>query len=484
MKLLFLSCLSIMLFFSCASTPEKKTDSGINSELDSPVAISDETPSSEEDKAETDNPPETGQGAFSDIPIKDTRMEPTVEIAALPELWAIIDEKPILPPDPSDDEIPLFEPAVIWPILEPPPAPSMEPVFAEIEEQPILKSELQKSPEEAQEEVPQEEEPETVLSAVETETAETEDSGAVEREPVPLPVTPIPEPPARTIPTPIEPPLEFSRKVRATVGQLVEIPFTGSGWVYLGELGSRKGLPYDSRRLDKEGQTFIFRAETPGDFSLKFFKQDFIKDLILNDHVQVTIGEAPLSSSVGGFTIPIDRGRIIALPRWPAKDDSQPIATVVSEKSTEVPSETTTDAVTATKAAMPQTASASSTTLNQEFSQGDEGISAVGPAKLLSQGSAKILPEDYLKLARTEYDRDAFQSALDALNFFTELYPGGSDEAWWLYGCVYEATGPLRDIKSALAYYKRLINEYPHSSRYGDAQKRIAYLERYYFNLR
>lgn len=468
MKRLFLSCLSIILFFSCASVPEKKTDSEISSEDDSPVLISNENPSPEVDVGETDNPPEAKQEDVTAIPIQDDGIEPAVEIAALPELLTTIDEKPILPPDQADDEIPLFEPAVIWPKVEPAPPPPVEPLITETEEKLFLESDLQESSEELRDEEPQEE-PETVQVVEEKEVVESEDSVDVEREPIPLPVTPVPDPPARAIPAPIESPLEYSRQVRATVGQLVEVPFVGSGWVYLGELGSRKGLPYDSRRLDKEGQTFVFRAEAPGVFSLKFFKQDFIKDLILNDHVQVTIGEAPLSSSVGGFSIPTDRGRVVALPRWPAKDDSDSIETVPTEPV--VPQTTSTASVASTKPA-------------QDFSQSDEGISPVGPAKLLSQSTAQTLPEDYLKFAKTEYDRGVFQSALDALNSFTEVYPGGSDEAWWLYGCVYEATGPLRDIKSALAYYKRLINEYPHSSRYGDAQKRVAYLERYYINLR
>ncbi|GAB1482982.1 hypothetical protein MASR2M78_17980 [Treponema sp.] len=47
-----------------------------------------------------------------------------------------------------------------------------------------------------------------------------------------------------------------------------------------------------------------------------------------------------------------------------------------------------------------------------------------------------------------------------------------------------EANGPNKDIKSALSYYKRLMAEYPQSSRYDEARKRVAYLERYYFDIR
>jgi outer membrane protein assembly factor BamD (BamD/ComL family) len=74
-------------------------------------------------------------------------------------------------------------------------------------------------------------------------------------------------------------------------------------------------------------------------------------------------------------------------------------------------------------------------------------------------------------------------AALSILDQFREAYPSGSDEAWWLYGQLLEANGPRRDVRSALDYYRRLIREYPQSSRFDEARRRIAYLERYYFNI-
>ena len=62
-------------------------------------------------------------------------------------------------------------------------------------------------------------------------------------------------------------------------------------------------------------------------------------------------------------------------------------------------------------------------------------------------------------------------------------YPGGSDEAYWLYGQFYEANSPSRNILLSLDYYRRLVNEYPQSGRLADARRRIAYLERYYINI-
>jgi outer membrane protein assembly factor BamD (BamD/ComL family) len=93
-------------------------------------------------------------------------------------------------------------------------------------------------------------------------------------------------------------------------------------------------------------------------------------------------------------------------------------------------------------------------------------------------------PDQYLRRAREEFEAGRVAQAIAVLDQFRERYPSGSDEAWWLYGQSYEANSFSRDIRTSLDYYRRLVREYPQSSRYNDARKRIAYLERYYINIR
>ncbi|GHT70892.1 hypothetical protein FACS1894110_23120 [Spirochaetia bacterium] len=298
------------------------------------------------------------------------------------------------------------------------------------------------------------------------------------REPVPLPVRPVPEPPA-AIPPVVrkEEGIVFSRIVRATVGQLVEIPFRGEGWVYLGELGSRRGISYDSRRLDFEGQSFIFQAEAAGTYALNFYKEDFVRDYILNDHVQVIIGEAPEISLTGYFNPVLDRGRVVAEPRWPTvaeeaeafrRDRGSPAA-APAPAAIPVP-------------AMPATEGQPS---QAEGGQAAEPVSALPPTPSAQDTAPlqKLEADQYLTRAREEFDAGRVAAAIGFLDQFREQYPSGSDEAYWLYGQFYEANSPSRDIRLSLDYYRRLVREYPQSSRYNDARRRIAYLERYYINI-
>jgi len=376
-----------------------------------------------------------------------------------------------------------------------------------------------------------------------------------QREPVPVPV-PLPELPSRVQPETSSEDIIFSRIVRATVGQMIEIPFRGTGWVYLGELGNRRGITYHSRRLDLAreapglvlGQSFIFNAEAAGTYILKFYKQDFIQDYILNDHVQVIVGESPESAEQGRFGVPLDRGRVIAEPRWPPSSE---YPQAEEEASGTIPNAI--DEVAATGAgispasptqnsavqspALPQDsvpqssadqglAPQSAVPLQREeplpipppvaqgsdippaavslaapetnmprLSSGDDGIVRVPDLAAVPQsgraGSSlseqipdDALPDEYVRRARREYDAGRIEAALSILDLMKQRYPSGSDEAWWLYGQLLEANSPSRDIRLALEYYRRLLGEYPQSPRAGDAQRRIAYLERYYFNIR
>jgi tetratricopeptide (TPR) repeat protein len=309
----------------------------------------------------------------------------------------------------------------------------------------------------------------------------------------------------------------FSRIVRATVGQLVEIPFRGTGWTYLGELGARRGVAYDSRRIDPEGQSFVFRAEAVGIYALKFYRQDFIRDYILNDYVQVIVGETP-ESSAGWFNSPTDRGRVSA-ERWPSSLEEADAAVrnragaAAAPPATTGPAPQPGSAPTAESAGSrpgaeaPPTTRPAATGTPPPAGPGDEGIIPVRPPVAAGQpGAAEVetapvsrespasansglflpeesLPEDYIQKAQEEFDAGRVAGALAVLDRFRERFPQGNDEVWWLYGQFYEANSPSRDIRTALDYYRRLIREYPQSRRYTDARRRIAYLERYYINI-
>jgi hypothetical protein len=234
-----------------------------------------------------------------------------------------------------------------------------------------------------------------------------------------------------------------ARTVSGFVGQLVEIAFAGSGWVYLGEAEARKGVVYNSRYVKTSGQCLVFKAEAVGTYTLQFYKQDFIRDEIINEAVRLVVSETA--------------GRTDA--SWTSGNVEQVVGRS-DEAETTLP---------------PATPPASGNT------------ALVPPPAVVALASAESAvvtpprPLDYLKQAREAYTTGKFADALISLEQFREHFPLGSDEAWWLYGQTLEASSEHRDIRSSLDYYRRLLREYPQSPLCADAYKRVAWLERYFF---
>jgi hypothetical protein len=69
-------------------------------------------------------------------------------------------------------------------------------------------------------------------------------------------------------------------------------------------------------------------------------------------------------------------------------------------------------------------------------------------------------------------------------------YPAGGhdevydDEVLWQRAQKAETPGRERDIKLALECYRTLLRDFPESARYKDSQRRAAYLEKYFLDIR
>jgi hypothetical protein len=289
---------------------------------------------------------------------------------------------------------------------------------------------------------------------------------------------------------------ELSRSVRVLTGQMLEIPFRGTGWVFLGEKNARRGVNYDSRRLDDEGQSFIFRAQSPGVYYLTFNKQDLVRNYSLNDMVEVTVveGSPPPSSTPG------ERSRVVAGPRWPPAVEEAALARGAPEAGTQGAAQ---NAGSGGPAAARRQADGAPSALSAESAAEDDAKEGGAPAPasgalsaLSAEGAAEDAPSleggaaaaasplAYLAQAREELAAGRYEEALRSLDSARDAGEDADDELWWLYGQSFESASPARDIKSALGAYQHILRNFPESVYYKRARDRVAYLNRFYFNLR
>ncbi|MDR2601183.1 MAG: hypothetical protein LBC53_01835 [Spirochaetaceae bacterium] len=260
-----------------------------------------------------------------------------------------------------------------------------------------------------------------------------------------------------------------SRTVRLHAGQMLEVPFTGTGWVYLGENGLKQGINFDSRKLDSLGQTFLFKPESPGNYTLNFSKHDFYNGYEIEDSVLVVV----YPSSENEF----DAGtRVAAAPRWPPNDYNPSSPPQLPAKPSGAAS------------APPETADFTPAAASGVNASGD--LNAYSTERFFEDENTDSLPqteeldeEAVLKEAEAAYNSGDISGALESLAKLGET-ADWNDKALYLQGKSFEAAGPLRNIKKSMAAYSSITNNFPQSIYYEEAAKRIAYLNKFYFNIK
>jgi len=526
-----LSFLLLTLIFSCKTVAQSDSKSGVKSPVPAATGAPEGVPVVETQISESSEPEGIVEAVDtagiaeevppgSDIDVEDESEDVFIEDepAVEPEA-AVIEEAQESHVQAEEESVPLPAPPPVEPQVVQPPAPPAPPPATSSPVQPPVQNQVP-----AQPPAPpvQPQTPATPPPAAPPPAQQSQVPTTPRDPPLPPsflgPAEPERTPPARQeVPPPALPelpslprnetpetPIVFSRVVRMTVGQLLEIPFQGTGWVYLGEIGNRSGLSYDSRRVDTErgitlGQSFIFRADATGTYILKFYRQDFIQDYIINDYVQVIVGEAD-NSARGRTGSIIDQGRVVAEPRWPvipgaagssSETVSPPTGATSGAPATGAQAGTTaeTQRPNSVQAAEPASPTVSG---SPPATSAPSQAAASPPAEVIPPGTSAERagasegspPDEYVRRAKQEFDAGRVEQALAIIEQMRQRYPTGTDEAWWLLGQLYEANSPARDIRQSLECYRTLINEYPQSNRVDDARRRIAYLERYYLNIR
>ncbi|MDR0550385.1 MAG: hypothetical protein LBG72_00030 [Spirochaetaceae bacterium] len=311
------------------------------------------------------------------------------------------------------------------------------------------------------------------------ETAETSpETEAYKHRPKTLDSRPAARVPSETVDR-LEKPVP-SRTVRVRAGQLLEVPFRGTGWVYMGEASLKHdGIQFDSRKQDPDGMLFVFNPRKTGEYTLRFSKHDFYNDYQIEDSVAVIVGEPELPHpGTGSFDAVAENARVRASPRWPPIGWSPQQGVGVGSQETE--QESMSDGMLSAGSDMP----------DKKPETGNQQLAAVTKPEIGNQQPVTATTAEtgsvtqLVNAAKSAYDAGNIALALENLNKLDAAGIEADDTALYLRGKSYEAPGSSRNIKNSVSAYTALINQFPQSPYYNEAEKRIAYLKKYYFNIR
>ncbi|ULQ60207.1 hypothetical protein K7I13_02505 [Brucepastera parasyntrophica] len=275
-----------------------------------------------------------------------------------------------------------------------------------------------------------------------------------------------------------------SRTVTLAQGQILEVWYPGRSWVFLGDSLAQSGLKYEYRKLDNGDTLFGFRALKPGNYILSFSKFDVLADSYLTDLLAVTVTEGSQSQNGSSVRAPNYSGSA-GLHEAPSVSEGGTVPSAGAEQ----PSSVTEDQTASHLSPVPVVSGISETDRNTDSVMTDEPMLSVisGPAQNAPQSGAPVVtetPSDLLEKARASLSAGDAAAALQYLDTFFSIAVSSLDEGWFLRGQAYEANGPQKDIRKALAAYETLITAYPGSSLWKDADARIRYIQRFYFQIR
>jgi len=287
------------------------------------------------------------------------------------------------------------------------------------------------------------------------------------------------------------------RLALAEAGSRFEIPFEGTGWTYLGEKDGKEGILYDTRRFEGKGVLFSLVAGKPGEYLLRFQRQDAMRGVAYDEYVAVTVrpretatpatGSRPVAATATGSAA--SAGTIASLGTAPASGTTRATAPSSITAAQPVATSSTADAQDAANASSSAATSQPSAGAQASARASTSSTAAAQPVVGL-QGEFSALrlppdsPEGLLSAARSELAAGRVRGVLDSLDRFLEARPEGMDEVFFLYAKALEHEGPLRDIRGAYGNYKRVRDEYPQSRFWDEAAQKTSYIERYYLEIR
>ena len=247
-----------------------------------------------------------------------------------------------------------------------------------------------------------------------------------------------------------------SRKISLKIGQTLEVEYPGSGWIFMGATDNSKDFTFLGKKLGTENTKFSFKSKNAGNKILHFYKNDILSQNYIDDYLEVEILNEKDSSA-----------KTISAPKYKQQIITKNLQNEENSLETEIE--------------QTQTSENNASEKSQEIKTNGEEILFEETSNNENKTS---LSEDEIESLLIEsknlFDEKKYQESLSKLNLFIEFSNENRDEALFLQGQIYESNSDYKNIKKALESYKNLTKNYPASSFWDSANKRIIYLTKFY----
>lgn len=282
-----------------------------------------------------------------------------------------------------------------------------------------------------------------------------------------------------------------SRKVTLKRMEYLDISYPGRGWIYMGITDGSKDLSYFGRKLGTSDTNFTFQAKTEGTKILHFTKNDTLQNEYIDDYIEVEILsekgsnkthiKAPEFKQVSKKQIESADTKSTEVSANTADNLQQ--TNTLSASSSENKSSETPKIETESEDKKTKTSAETNNSKEKDFLVSDSNDDSVSDTSSIEE-KENFDPKTLLKEAKLLYNEKEYTFALEKIETVLERSDVGKDEALYLQGQCYEAKSEIQNIKKALNSYTLLVDNFPASKYWNNANKRIIYLKRFYLEAR
>ena len=273
--------------------------------------------------------------------------------------------------------------------------------------------------------------------------------------------------------------------------ETLNITYPGSGWVYLGSTSEYNNLSSTNKKTINDETTFSLVSKAAGTQVHHFYKLDNLTGKFIDGYIEIEVTEE--SGSLYSVVKAPEYKFIV--PEQPAKPA---LSTKNYEKlySTENPEteekiQNTPSAPSLNDIPKDNLTQAEPTEEGRNFInyEGEEYIPSVTEEEVRPPIDLNPYTETYdaselLTQAQKLFDEKKYEEANLCIKAFFEKSTEKRDQGLYLQGQILEQDSPVKDIKGSINSYQNLIDNYPESKYYEQANKRIIYLKRFYIEIR
>ena len=319
-----------------------------------------------------------------------------------------------------------------------------------------------------------------------------------------------------------------SRSLTVPQSQLIDITYPGKGWIYQGCIDEEgqvdvrnRYFVFSGRKLGGENTTFTLRSRNSGKYLLHFYKNDALSGTYIDDYllIEVTKGysdnqnhvKAPdyallvppkptiTAESLKEKRLKEEREKEAALEKENQSDENKD-----GKKASKSQNESKIESLSSSNEKAEENDGSSLKTVIQDSGEKQTETSSYSKSIERENSSSQktseesqpdsgednlveeinYSPDELLKEAQNAYNSKKYRDALSLVDKFLEIAVSRIDEGLFLKGKTLETKSQVQNVKEAVRIYDLLLENYPQSLLWEEAKKRSIFLKRFYINIR